>query len=161
MEKYFLGLLGIVLSLSLIGCANQTDKKPVEHFVGKMQEQQLLSQYDTFSKSYDAFTVEEADIAEIKSWPSDLKINVYFGTWCPDSQREVPRLLKILHHNEQIKVSLLALDFTKSDPEGLAKAAGVTHTATFIVSLEGKEIGRIVERPEQSLVADITAMLAP
>jgi thiol-disulfide isomerase/thioredoxin len=157
MRKYVTGLIAVILSISLTACASQPET--IEPFVGEISEQQLLADYETFSKSYHTYEISAEQKIQIKSWPTELTIDVYFGTWCPDSQREVPRLLKALKFNEQVKVSLIALDFKKSDQKGLAKKAGITHTATFVVKLSGKEIGRIVEKPKTDLVAGINIML--
>jgi hypothetical protein len=54
---------------------------------------------------------------------------------------------------------LLALDYQKSEPNGRAKEANIKYTPTFIISLAEKEIGRIIERPKESLVGDISDML--
>jgi thiol-disulfide isomerase/thioredoxin len=158
MRKYFIGLIATILSIFLTACAGQPET--IEHFVGEISEQQLLADYETFSQSYNTYEISAEQKTQIKSWPAELTIDVYFGTWCPDSQREVPRLLKALQFNEQVHVSLIALDFKKSDPKGLAKNAAVTHTATFVVKVSGNEIGRIVEKPKTNLVEDINTMIA-
>lgn len=159
MKKFLPALVGIFVLLLASACSTQQVSPAPEHFVGKMNTQQLLSDYAKFQASYDAFTVSEQQISQIESWPNNLTIDVYFGTWCPDSQREVPRLLKVLTHNKQVQLSLLALDFKKSDPQGLAKKAGITNTATFIIKLADVEIGRIIEQPDQNLIDDISLMV--
>ena len=95
----------------------------------------------------------------MQSLPDDLVIDIYFATWCHDSQREVPRLLKALQTKPDIKINLVSLDYQKQEPTGRAAQAGVKFTPTFIVSREGKELGRIIERPKIDLVSDISAMI--
>ena len=157
MKKLFTGFIGLFLSIFITACTTQPES--IEHFVGEISEQKLLTDYETFAKSYQSYELSAEQKIQVKSWPKELAVEVYFGTWCPDSQREVPRLLKALKFNQQVKVSLLALNFKKADPKGLAKKAGITHTATFVVKLSGKEIGRIIEKPKTDLIADINIML--
>jgi len=54
---------------------------------------------------------------------------------------------------------LFGLDYTKSEPSGRAKIHDIKYTPTFIVYQNNREIGRIIERPKVSLIADISAML--
>ena len=86
-----------------------------------------------------------------------------FGTWCHDSEREVPRLLKILDALGvgDERVTLIALDWDKREPRDRARDAGVKFTPTFIFYLDGSEAGRIVERPEVSLEQDIARIVSP
>ena len=157
MKKYAIHLLGLLLSMTLFAC--NADEK-AEYAVGEIQASQLLEQYETFSDAYKIFDVNAAQISQIEQWPENLKINVYFGTWCHDSEREVPRLLKVLQSAQYVKVELIALDYFKKDPQGRAEQVDIKFTPTFIVYLAGQEIGRIIESPKQSLVDDITTMIA-
>lgn len=125
--------------------------------VGVITKQQLLDNYDGFANNYSDYQLSEEEITAIKAVADKVTINVFFGTWCHDSEREVPRLLQSLK-NSQVKVSLIALDDNKSDPEGLAKQSAIKYTPTFIIYASGVEIGRIIERPEQSLAEDILAI---
>lgn len=145
------------MSVSFAGCVHTGGA--VDYAVGDVSEQTLLAGYETFSTSYQEFDIKTEQIAQVITWPENLRIEVFFGTWCHDSQREVPHLLKILQDNNQVDVVLIALDYQKSEPRGRAKVAKVKYTPTFVVSVDGKEIGRIIERPKTSLVDDISAML--
>ena len=142
---------------TFVGCIH-TDES-VGYALGEVNQQELFTEDKNFNNSYQNFVIYAGQIEQVKQWPSNLTIAVFFGTWCHDSQREVPHLLKVLQVNEQIEVMLFALDYQKSEPQGRAKQAKVKYTPTFVVSLAGKEIGRIIERPKETLVADISAML--
>ena len=56
-------------------------------------------------------------------------------------------------------ISLIALDIRKEEPQGRAKALDVRFTPTFVFFSDGIELGRIVERPTESLQADIKAIV--
>ncbi|MCJ8318555.1 MAG: thioredoxin family protein [Colwellia sp.] len=157
MKKYVSVTIALIMSGIFVGCAHTDDS--VDYAVGDVNQQELFSQYGSFSTSYQNFEITAGHKKQVKQWPSHLKIEVFFGTWCHDSQREVPRLLKVLQGNNQVDVVLIALDYQKAETQGRAQAAKVKYTPTFVVSLDGKEIGRIIERPKESLVDDISAML--
>lgn len=150
------GMLVGLFSL-LVGCAN-TAKQP-SFALGEISKTNLLTTYQSFSTPYEQFTVSTEEQLLIKQWPSNIHIEVFFGTWCHDSQREVPRLLKLLSYTPTVDHQLIALDYQKSDPKDLAKNKGIKYTPTIILYKNNKEIGRVIERPTNSLVLDINEMI--
>ena len=121
--------------------------------LGDISQAQLLERHEVFKRNYDAYEVT----AGIDGLPADLKVKILFGTWCHDSEREVPRVLKLLAASgvKEESISLIALDILKKEPTGREKALGVKNTPTFIFFIGGKELGRIVEQPSKSLLEDI------
>ena len=142
----------------LSACAN-SESKSSGMVIGEIGQEQLLSEYQYFQQSYRMYNLSEEEILEIKRWPKGLHVEVYFGTWCHDSQREVPRFLKVLSENADMTSRLIGLDYNKSEPKGTAKIHDIKFTPTFSVYRDNKEIGRIIERPKISLTADISSML--
>ena len=124
--------------------------------LGDISQAQLL-ELQRYSSNYDTYEVSSG----IDGLPADLKVKILFGTWCHDSEREVPRMLKLLaaSHVKEENISLIALDIRKEEPEGRAKALDVRFTPTFVFFSDGIELGRIVERPTESLQADIKAIV--
>ena len=161
MKAFTLVLLSIIVLSLLAACANTGAENTASPAIaiGKISQQTLLSKYGTFKESYQAFTLSDSDIALVKSWPSNVRVDVYFGSWCHDSQREVPRFLKLAEQNTQVSYQLIGVDYDKLEPSGSAQNHNIKHTATFVIYQNNEEIGRIVERPTVSLVADISAML--
>lgn len=156
MIKSAVTLSSIMLVVS--SCASsQVEKAPMT--IGAISQQQLMANHKFFQQSYQASQLSELEIAEINRWPNDLHVDVYFGSWCHDSVREVPRFLKIVAQSPTLSNRLIALDYAKLEPSGLAKNHDIKYTPTFIVYQDDKEIGRIIERPKVSLTADISAML--
>ena len=83
-----------------------------------------------------------------------------FGTWCHDSKREVPRMLRILDSagvgTDQI--SLIGVDTNNAEPKGREKLYNLRNTPTLKLLKNGKEVGRIIERPNVSLEADLIGL---
>lgn len=125
------------------------------YITGDVTQQSLLKGYPYFAKGYQNYQLTQQQVKQMKNLPSDMSLDIYFGTWCHDSQREVPRLLKALSVNPNITAKLIALDIRKQEPQGRAKASGVKYTPTIIVKLNGEEVGRIIERPKVDLVTDM------
>lgn len=153
--KVFLIALSFTTN-SFASVEEQSANKPTMA-IGNINSEQLLSTYTDFSQEFEAFSVSEAEMKQVAAWPNTVTIDVFFGSWCHDSVREVPRLLKAV--NKQVKVNLIGLDYLKSEPLGRALQAEIKFTPTFIVYLNNKELGRIVERPTGSLVTDIDNLI--
>ena len=94
-----------------------------------------------------------------------LEFTVFFGTWCGDSRREVPRLLKLFDALglPEGSVELVALDRTaealKQSPGGEERGREIYRVPTLIVERDGEELSRLVEHPVLSLERDLLAML--
>ena len=145
-------LPALILSLSQAALADR-----YQYPLGDISQAQLLERHEVFKRNYDAYEVT----AGIDGLPADLKVKILFGTWCHDSEREIPRVLKLLAASDvkEENISLIALDIRKEEPEGRAKALDVRFTPTFVFFSDGIELGRIVERPTESLQADIKAIV--
>ncbi|NCG05711.1 MAG: thioredoxin [Gammaproteobacteria bacterium] len=142
----------IVTSLSLESMADR-----YRYPLGDISQTELLERHEVFKRNYDAYEVP----ARVDGLPADLEVKILFGTWCHDSEREVPRMLKLLAASgvKEENISLISLDIRKEEPEGRAKALDVRFTPTFIFFSGDIELGRIIERPVESLQADIAAMV--
>ncbi|WP_298512437.1 thioredoxin family protein [uncultured Kordia sp.] len=119
--------------------------------------------YDVwFSPNYSTYPVDKETGEKVLPLLADVNIKVFMGTWCEDSQREVPhfyRILDVLKINEK-KVELITVDEDKMTPEHLEDGFDITNVPTFIFYKDGKEINRIVESPVTSLEKDMLSILS-
>lgn len=116
-----------------------------------------------FQLEYDSYEVDTETLNQINpDRLEDLEIAIVLGTWCSDSRREFPRFYKIL---EKISYSF---DYLTIIGVNRSKQAADTHVdelkidlvPTFIFSINGKEIGRIIETPELSLEKDLLKIIS-
>jgi thiol-disulfide isomerase/thioredoxin len=92
----------------------------------------------------------------------DINVVVFFGTWCHDSKRELPKALKIFNKigmNDE-NIELIAVGLDKKDPLGRAAKLNLMYTPTLIFFRGSKEIGRIIEKPVISLEKDIELIIS-
>jgi len=61
--------------------------------------------------------------------------------------------------NKNIKITYINIDREKKEPADLLAGLNIQSVPTFIVLLNGKEIGRIVETPKVSVEQDISDIL--
>jgi thiol-disulfide isomerase/thioredoxin len=119
---------------------------------------------DWFTPTYNQYKVDKESLSGLNLKSTDMKI--FLGTWCSDSQREVPRFYKILDElgYSSKKVEVIALDNhpdrRKTSPDGSEKGWNIEYVPTFIFLKEGKEVGRIIESPMVSLEKDLKSILS-
>ncbi|MHB1355045.1 MAG: thioredoxin family protein [Anaerolineae bacterium] len=107
------------------------------------------------------YTPASDDINAIRSGNQDIKVLVFLGTWCSDTKRELPRFFKIMDQAgiTEDQVTLIALDRTKKDANGLTDEWQIEYVPTFIFTRNGQELGRIVETPQGTLEGNIAQIL--
>ncbi|BED90811.1 hypothetical protein PspMM1_32790 [Pseudoalteromonas sp. MM1] len=144
-------ILLCALSMPLVSCAATAP------FSGEISTQALLSDYDKFNKQYKAFAPTDQDIALMQKL-AGKELIVLFGTWCHDSQREVPKLIKLLEESkvELASIDYVAVGYNKRDDAGIAQAHDLQYTPTFVVKQNGKELVRVIEKPTGTLAQDLT-----
>jgi len=122
-----------------------------------ISRQALFLQHPNFQENFDRYEVLDG----VPKIPNDVSVLMFFGTWCHDSQREVPRMLKILETVgfPQAGIKMVTLDFSKNDSLGLAAANDINFTPTFIFFRQQNEVGRIVEKPATTLEEAVSQLL--
>ena len=118
--------------------------------------------WPAFKAVYDTTRIEPQFIEMIRLTYQGEEFLVFFGAWCSDSKRDVPRFLKIADDAgfAPAKITLYSLDRTKKSADGLTDRYGIQYVPTFIVLKEGAEVGRITESPTVSVEADLLTLLA-
>lgn len=102
-------------------------------------------------------TVDTTLVANIKPLLKSLKIKVFMGSWCEDSQKLVPALFKVLDAASfnYTNLEMIAVDHDKKTPDGLENGYDIEYVPTVIISENGKELNRIVEYEIETLEKDI------
>jgi thiol-disulfide isomerase/thioredoxin len=94
------------------------------------------------------YVPDPVSVASIKSQAKDLEVLLVMGTWCPDSKREMPRYFATMDAAGvgDAKLTMIGVDRTKKDTEGLTDKWNITRVPTFIFLRNGREEARFVER---------------
>ena len=114
-----------------------------------------------YKENHNDHIVDTLAIKEIKTKLEGIKIKVFMGTWCSDSQREVPALYKILNRVDfnMEKLEIIAVSQEKDTPNQLEKGLDIQYVPTIIFYKNEKEIGRYVELAQETLEKDMLAIL--
>ena len=113
-----------------------------------------------FNENFENYSVDITDRANFSEL-YNYNIEIFMNTLCHDSQREIPRLIKILKElnfpEQNLKIVLLKPN--KKSKMGYEVNKNITNTPTIIFNLDNNEINRIVEFPKESLEDDIVKIL--
>ena len=167
MKSIFVLFIGIFV----LSCSNQNklsqQKYHVEEsrgskiLVGEVSPSILWSQLPDWKEEYELFKPDPVTEGKFSKIASPFNIICILGTWCPDSRVGVPPFLKTLDmaKNTNLSITLYAVDRNKQDPHQTAKKYSVDLVPTFIIFSGNKEIGRMVEFPENSFETDFLNIL--
>jgi len=112
-----------------------------------------------YNNEFDNYKLDSELIGAI-SEPNQYNYELFLGTWCGDSRREVPRLEKIFIELgvDFSQITIITVDREKVSPENEQVGKDIRYVPTLIVRKNDVEIGRIVESPSSeyaSLESDL------
>ena len=142
--------------------------------MGTVTREGIVENLHTWDLEYFEYVPDSNLLPELEKYIFDAEITVVLGTWCSDSQREIPRLWRILEDlgYPLSEITMLAVGSSRFTTDmgipadvlewsdGVKARYGVERVATIIVSKGGTELGRIIETPEKSLEADLVRILS-
>jgi tetratricopeptide (TPR) repeat protein len=118
-----------------------------------------------FDKNYSDYIIDTATIDKLKPLIKGKQFEIFMGTWCGDSRREVPRMYKILEYAgvRASNITLILVDnhdsTYKQSPQHEEKDKQIFRVPDLIVYRKGKELNRIIEFPVVSLEKDLLNIL--
>ncbi|UPS91135.1 thioredoxin family protein [Bizionia sp. M204] len=133
--------------------------------VGEISRSELVSNTVFnlwFSDNFENYQLDSQTIEMLKRIPTkNLSFKIIMGTWCSDSQRDVPRFARILDelHISENTIDYYALDANKLSPSKIEETYQVSHVPTFIIYKNGVELNRIVEMSIRTLEEDLLIIL--
>ena len=154
----------IIIIMTLNSCAQKViiNREVDTKEYGKMLlGAQALSQFQKepyktwYDENYKIYPVDKTALEGLKKEKlNSYNITVFLGTWCSDSKRNFPRLMKILNETNfpESKLHIIAVNRKKQSPNGEEVKYVITHVPTIIVEKYGKQVGRITEEPESCYI---------
>lgn len=131
--------------------------------VGLASRSALMNEHfaDWYFDGYDEYNINENYINEIAPLMEDIKITIVIGTWCGDSKREVPQFYKIIDvlKFDDDNITFIAVDRNKTTELYNIEELNIKFVPTFIFYHKEKELGRIVEIPNETLEIDMLEIL--
>ena len=114
-----------------------------------------------FKENQTAHILDTITLDSIKPLLDKVKIKVFMGTWCEDSQREVPALYNILDAADfnYDSFEIVAVTHDKETPNELEKGYNIEYVPTIIFIKDGDTLNRIVEYAHGTLEQDMLTIL--
>lgn len=129
---------------------------------GRVSPGDVTETNESWRERLEDVDVDKEDATALGEVPPGAEVTVYFGAWCPDSRREVPRLWRALEEaggDVPFTVEYIALDTDFEAGDTDISGADLDFVPTFVVHRDGEEVGRIVESAPDRLERDLHALL--
>jgi len=139
------------------------DINGTEMLYGRISRDQLFYDFPEWENGYGSYEPDSSVVAKLHQTGYDDRILLFLGTWCHDSMREVPRFFRILDQAglyDAGKISIWAVDRAKKLADNTTDTYDVYFVPTIIFMKANREIGRIVEQPENRLEDDMLNILS-
>ena len=159
----------IVILIATIGCSAQKQeatavKDQSGNLVGIAHKENFLQEpfNEWFNFNYDEYKTDEATIQKLKPLFKKVTIKAFMGTWCGDSKEQTPVFYKVLDEAgfEYSNLEMITVNRSKQTPDNLQEGFNVERVPTFIFFKNGKEIGRFVEFPRETIEADFLKIIS-
>jgi thiol-disulfide isomerase/thioredoxin len=170
MKKIFTAAFLTILTITMSSCNQQKVlNRSIKYesgeriLTGEFERSALLKKdyVNWYQTEFDSYEVEKSKLKGLKDL-RDYRIEVFVGTWCPDSRRELPRLYKILDAIKfpQNRLKVYGVNREKKSFYGEEINKEITHVPTIIVYDKNKnEVGRIVESPVSGYLEEDLAQI--
>jgi len=168
MKRIFIYCLFIVINMSST-FAQEFNKK---YFDKKVGSEILIDQCNrdglkegtfgvAFNFQYAEYNSDIYTIGKLKNHLENISIKLVFGSWCSDSEIQVPRFIKVLDEIDfdDANLTIIAVDRLKESRDLNIDDLKIKYVPTFIIYKNNNEIGRIVESPKISLEMDLLKIL--
>ena len=154
--------ISFILLLILFG--SQIHAQTDSDLIGIQSKDNFIQQPygEWFNPGYKDYTPDTKTVKEIKKHLKGITIKAFMGTWCGDSRRETPHFYKIMDTAgfDYKNLTMVAVNRDKETPDHLEEGMNITNVPTFIFYKKGKEIGRFVEYPRETLEKDILKIVS-
>lgn len=168
MKKHLI-IIPMLLVTTLMMQAQELDQHIIdkkngrEILIGNVTCHGLEKSGDWYDIGYKQYSPDSVSIDRLSKYAEDFPdIFIVLGTWCGDSREQLPHFFKILDQLDYPaeKVSMIAVDRDKKAGNYDAANDDIQRVPTFVFTLHGKEIGRIIESPIHSLEHDFLKILS-
>ncbi|MCT4700057.1 thioredoxin domain-containing protein [Tenacibaculum haliotis] len=168
MKKSTIILFLLIINVAFGQQINNTtkDSKGTLMLLGKTDKNAFnIDDFSWFQENYNQYLTNDKVVRQLKKSLQNYTIKAFYGSWCGDSKREIPKFYKVIDEVgfNTNKLSMIAVDKKpeayKASPNGEEKGLNIHRVPTFIFYKNDKEIGRIVESPKQDFERDILTII--
>jgi hypothetical protein len=122
----------------------------------------MSSTFSSYLKNgYAQYKPDGKVIKEIQPKIKGVTMTIIMGTWCSDSQEQVPKFFRILDTLgvDTKPITIICVNKDKMGGPVPLDSLNLDKVPTFILYRDKKELGRIVESPAETLEKDMLSIL--
>jgi thiol-disulfide isomerase/thioredoxin len=141
-------------SFSIDGVRVSLRQRP--DLVGWKEAADIAAYKETYATLAAAYQPQAKVIEDLRARTDDVRVVVFFGSWCPFCQQKVPLVMKVADALEGSSVNVDFYGLAKSfSGDAQARKYNIRSVPTGVVFVGGKEVGRLQSdawnSPETSL----------
>ncbi|MFC2169456.1 hypothetical protein ACFLRM_02670 [Acidobacteriota bacterium] len=130
--------------------------------LGNLTKEEIIENFPDWQEEAAIYTPKSSSIEKLKSIDRIINIEIFLGTWCPDSKEHSSSYFKI---TESVDNPFFISDFIgiprdNESRQPYIQGKNIIKVPTFIVIIDGQEIGRIIEHPEESIEEDLINIIS-
>lgn len=111
--------------------------------LGLHARQGVVDHSPSYQRSAAAYQPDDTALAHLKAAGADVRVRVYFGSWCPHCKRHVPFMLKVENELRDTGYTFEYFGLAKPTPGTEPWPDNVRSVPTAIVYVGGREVGRV------------------
>jgi hypothetical protein len=125
--------------------------------LGPLSKEEILENFPDWQEKVASYIPNQEVIGKLQSIQEEIDIEIFLGTWCPDSKLNVSAYFKIMDmvDNPLIMTTYIGIPRDKDSREPYIKGKNIIKIPTFIISINNQEKGRIIENPTKSVEEDL------
>lgn len=132
-----------------------------KELLGTLTPEEILKNCPDWKEGVSSYEPNQQIIDKLKSLSHQVKIEIFLGTWCPDSKRNVSAYFKIIEltNNPLLQTTYIGLPKIKESRQKYIKGKSIVKIPTFIIFVDDQEKGRIIENPAKSIEEDLLEII--
>jgi thiol-disulfide isomerase/thioredoxin len=162
----------IFVLLALLSCTTKVNQEMYSNYneqtimIGEVNWDGLTTAPygELFIPNYLEYEVDSVSLKTIVGKLDDIEVVTFMGTWCEDSQQQVPQFYKIMDYLKydlgKMKVGAINRDENGLIMTPSSTSYSVAHIPAFIFFRNGKELGRISEYPIKTIEKDMVDIIS-
>jgi thiol-disulfide isomerase/thioredoxin len=147
---FFLVIVGLLLPVR-----GDTD------MLGPLTREAVLKNCPDWQEVVALYQPDGPAIDGLQAFNRPVQVEVFLGTWCPDSKAHVSEFFKVLDlaDNALISATYIGIPRDKAQRAEYYQGQDIQKLPTFLVFVDGQEKGRIIEVPLKSMEQDLLDIL--
>ena len=170
MRMHIISLTVLASSTAMLSAQSTMPPSEPLDVLGTMTIAEALASDDGFwlEEGRAAYTPQAEVVADLTTALGDVdSVVVFYGSWCGDSRREVPKMLATLRAADfpEGRVVLVGVGDASDDrvgykqsPDGATEGEAIYRVPTAIFRSGERELGRLLEKPKLSVERDFLAI---